>query len=358
VAKIVYGVSGEGSGHSSRARELARHLISSGHDVRLASYDRGYRNLAQDFAVFEIEGLTIASRDNRVSIVQTFTENLARMPEGHRRLQALRHELFKGFQPDCVITDFEPMTAYLARHYDVPLISVDNQHRMRYVDFRVPPGLETDWQLTRTVIRLMVPRPDVCLVTTFCPGTARNEFTFQFPPIVAREALEQPISEGERILVYLTSGFGSLVDLLRDFRREQFTVYGTDAEGVEGNLSFKRPDRTGFLADLGAAKGVIATAGFTLISEALAMRKAYLAAPMQGQFEQELNAFQLEQMGYGRNGSRPDRDSVAAFLYQLPDFRQNLSAYEADDAAAIKAKLMELLADNCRLVREFHAARR
>ncbi|MFO0915963.1 MAG: glycosyltransferase family protein [Pirellulales bacterium] len=357
MAKIVYGVSGEGSGHSSRARELARHLLAGGHDVRLVSYDRGYRNLSSEFQVFETEGLTIASRDNRVSIVQTFTENLARMPEGHRKLQALRRELFKDFQPDCVITDFEPMTAYLAAHYSLPLISVDNQHRMRYVEFDVPPGLETDWHLTRNVIRLMVPRPDVCLVTTFCPGTARNDFTFQFPPIVALEALQQSVSDGDRILVYVTSGFETLVDLLRGFRREKFIVYGTSASGSEGNMTFKQPDRAGFLADLGQAQAVVATAGFTLISEALAMHKPYLAAPMEGQFEQELNGFQLESMGFGKNGRRPEGDTIAAFLYQLPDYRDKLAAYAPGDSSGIKAKLDELLADDCRLLRQFQAQR-
>ena len=67
----------------------------------VGSYDRGYRNLKHDFRVFEVEGLCIASEDNKVSVVKTFTENLKRLPEGHRRLQELRQELFKQFQPDC-----------------------------------------------------------------------------------------------------------------------------------------------------------------------------------------------------------------------------------------------------------------
>ena len=31
--KIVYGVSGEGSGHSSRSREMAKHLVEKGYDL-------------------------------------------------------------------------------------------------------------------------------------------------------------------------------------------------------------------------------------------------------------------------------------------------------------------------------------
>ena len=50
MAKIVYGVSGEGSGHSSRARVMIKHLEKLGHAVKVVSYDRGYNNLKEAVA--------------------------------------------------------------------------------------------------------------------------------------------------------------------------------------------------------------------------------------------------------------------------------------------------------------------
>jgi len=214
MARIVYGVSGEGSGHSSRAREIASHLREKGHTIWLASYDRGYRNLKDDFDVLETEGLCIASADNKVSVVKTFTENIKRLPEGYRNLQELRRRLFKEFRPDCVITDFEPMTAYLANHYSLPLITIDNQHRMRYVKYDCPPGLTVDARVTKTIIRAMVPRPDVSLVTTFDFGETTNNRTFLFPPILRREVVDQQPVRGDHVLVYLTRGFESFLDEL------------------------------------------------------------------------------------------------------------------------------------------------
>ena len=41
MAKIVYGISGCGSGHSSRAREIMSHLQEQGHQIFGVSYDRG-----------------------------------------------------------------------------------------------------------------------------------------------------------------------------------------------------------------------------------------------------------------------------------------------------------------------------
>ena len=357
MARIVYGVSGEGSGHSSRAREIGAHLQDQGHDLWLVSYDRGFRNLSGDFRVFETEGLCIASEDNRVSIVKTFTENLKRLPEGHRRLQDLRRTLFHHFQPDCVITDFEPMTAYLAHHYEIPLITIDNQHRMRYMDYECPSALEYDSQVTKNIIRAMIPRPDVSLVITFFFGAMSNDRTFLFPPILRREVLELTPADGDHVLVYVTSGFESLLVQLAEFTRERFVVYGYDRSDQEGPLTFKPFSKDGFLHDLATAKAVIATAGFTLISEALYLRKPYLALPMQGQFEQQLNALQLSNLGYGKSLNEVRPEEIGDFFYRLPEYRTQLRSYSAGDNRAILAKLDELLADQCKLARQFQANR-
>lgn len=336
---------------------MAAHICDQGHDLWLVSYDRGYRNLKDDFRVFETEGLCIASADNRVSIVKTFTENLRRLPEGHRRLQELRRRLFQEFQPDCVITDFEPMTAYLAHHYDIPLVTIDNQHRMRYLEYDCPKDLEFDSQVTKNIIRAMVPRPDVSLVTTFSFDPVRNDRTFLFPPILRREVLALQPQRGAHVLVYVTGDFDSLLQQLHAFGRERFRVYGCGERESHGVLTYKPFSKTGFLRDLASAKAVVATAGFTLISEALCLRKPYLALPMQGQFEQQLNGYQLSNLGYGKNVDDVRAEAIGDFFYRLPDYEERLSQYLAGDNSAIKAKLDELLADDCALARQFHAAR-
>ncbi len=358
MAKIVYGVSGEGSGHSSRSREMIHHLEQLGHTVKVVSYDRGYRNLQPDFDVFETEGLHITSADNRVSKVKTFTENLQRLPRGHKKLSALRKDIFKQFLPDCVITDFEPMTAYLANHYDLPLITIDNQHRIRYMSYPCPARLQTERRMTVSIIRAMIPRPDVSLVTTFYYGEAKNDRTLFFPPILREAVLSLQSSRGQHVLVYLTSGFESFLNILKSFNREQFTVYGYDRSGQDGNIVYKQFSKAGFLEDLASCKAVMATAGFTLMTESFYLRKPYLALPMRGQFEQELNAFWMAKLNYGLNLRRIRSEAVGNFLYRLPDFEKKLDDYHAADNSAIKDKLGELLENNCALAKAFHGRRK
>ena len=357
MARIVYGISGEGSGHSSRAREMMTHLLAAGHEVRAVSYDRGYRNLRDDFDVLETEGMSIRSVDNKVSVLETFTDNLARVPDGIARVREVRRRLFKEFEPDCVITDFEPTTAYLARHYDLPLISLDNQHRMRYMRYPLPRGSRREALVTETVIRGMVPRPDVSLVTTFYFGEVKNRRTFLFGPILRKEVLDLEPAEGEHILVYFTQEFGSFMELFDAFPRERFIAFGQPAETARPNVEIRPFGGDEFLRVLATAKAVVATAGFTLMTESLYLGKPYLALPMAGQFEQELNALLLEELNYGRNGRQAGRETLGDFLYRLPEYRESLAGYRGVGNREIKAKLDELLDDGCALLKSFHDER-
>ncbi len=343
MARIIYGVSGEGSGHSSRARVVLEHLEQQGHEVKVITYDRGYKNLSADFDVFASVGLHIVSRNNKVAPLPTLLNNLQKIPQGISVLQELRKTIFKQFDPQLVLTDFEPLTAYLAQHYDLPLISLDNQHRLRYMEYECPAELKFNRDVTVSVIRAMVPKPDVSLVTTFCFGAVKNAHTFLFPPLLRKEVTALNPTCGDAILVYLTSGYDDFIELLDRFPRERFIIYGQGDCGERGTLHFKVPSTDGFLTDLANCKAVMATAGFTLMTEALALGKPYLALPMAGQFEQEINAVFLEQIGCGMRAPTPTPDQIGAFLYRLPDFSDQLSKQPSNDNQALLTKLDSLI---------------
>ena len=352
MSRIIYGFSGEGSGHATRTREMAEFLRDQGHELKLASYDRGYSALHQDFDVVEIEGLTIASSDNRVSVLKTIRDNLKRLPEELSSLRKM-NSVFNEFKPDVVVCDFEPLTAYLAEHFDIPLISVDNQHNMRYVKHELPPHHKVEARVTRGIVKAMVPWPSVSLIISFVEAQTTNDFSFVFPPIVSRRIRDLTTSQNGHTLVYLTSGFDSLLPVLQGFPDEQFFVYGYDRHEVDGNLHFFPKSQTQFAHHLASADAVIATAGFTLMSEALFLRKPYMALPMQGQYEQELNAWQLTQSGYGLGCSEPDADAIGHFLYRRESYRQQLKKYPNDDGTAIKHRLGELVAEGAKLASQY-----
>jgi hypothetical protein len=78
---------------------------------------------------------------------------------------------------------------------------------------------------------------------------------------------------------------------------------------------------------------------------------------MQGQFEQQLNGYQLSQLGYGACTDTATVAVVTDFLQRLPDYERRLAEYRAGDNSEIKRKLDQLLADDVALARQFHRAR-
>ncbi len=339
MARIVYGLSGEGSGHAMRARVVLGHLVRSGHEVKVATFDRGIAALAKEYDVTPVEGLSIAARDNRVSVLRTLAENVKRLPRGARSARELRQKLFERFDPQLVISDFEPLTAHLALRERVPLVSLDNQHFQRYVEHERVPGRSREARTTLTIVRAIVPRSQRSIVTSFLPGKLRNERTFLVPPILRPEILDARPTPGEHVLVYCTQPYASLLDDLRSLARVPFRLYGFERAGMERNLEFKKFSAAGFLEDLAGARAVVATAGFSLLGETLHLRKPLLALPMQGQYEQELNAYLLGRSGWGRDGRGATRETLGDFLFRLPEYEAALEHYPRQDNRATFAAL-------------------
>ena len=341
MANILYGVNGEGSGHSTRAREVITCLQGKGHVVKAVSFDRGLRNLKDSFDVTEIYGLRFSYVDNRVRYRKTVAGNLFSAPRAAKSMARLM-ELSRDWDIDLVITDFEPLSCRVGRRRNLPVISIDNQHCLTNTEIACPRQYRRDAAAARLVTRMMTPGADAYLVTTFFTASVKRRNTFLFPPILRREVLDARPEEGEHVLVYVTSPAPSLARLLKGVRC-RFIVYGFNREGQDGNLVFRKPSTTGFLEDLVACKAVIANAGFSLVSEALHLGKPYLAVPVRHQFEQTLNAYYLDRMGYGAYWEDLNRERVESFLFNVPAFREKLAEYPRQDNSALFEKLDALI---------------
>jgi uncharacterized protein (TIGR00661 family) len=344
MANILYGVNGEGAGHSTRAKEVLSHLVARGHTVHVASFDRGLRNLKEHFDVTEIFGFRFAYVNNRVRYKRTIANNLITVPQAAKSLARLRH-LVDECKIDLVITDFEPLTCHVGHKKGRPVISIDNQHCLTNAVVSYPRKYRRDAAAAKLVTRLMTPRADAYLVISFFTAPVRKRNTFLFPPVLRQEILDATAVEGDHILVYVTSPAPALAKLLGSVRG-RFVAYGFAREGQEGNILYKRPSLDGFFADLVSARAVVANSGFSLVTEALHLGKPYLAVPVSHQFEQVFNAYWLEKSGYGAYWDELNKECVEAFLYNLPHYREALAQYPRQGNGALLTKLDELIASH------------
>jgi uncharacterized protein (TIGR00661 family) len=342
MANILYGVNGEGSGHSTRAKEVISHLIGKRHTVHVVSFDRGLTNLSKDFPVTEIFGFHFAYVNNRVRYRRTLATNLITAPKAARSFSKLMRQTDE-WGIDLVITDFEPMSCHVGHRKKLPVISIDNQHCLTNTDVVLPHRHRRDAAAAKIATRLMTPHAQAYLVTSFFPVHAKKSNTFVVPPILRQEILDTRPVSGEHVLVYVTSPSPDLAQLLKQVRCK-FVAYGFGHDGQDGNVLFKKPGMESFLADLAGCKAIIANAGFSLVSEALYLGKPYLAVPVQHQFEQIFNAYFLDKEGYGAFWEELTQKKIESFLFNLPAFQEKLASYERHDNSMLLNKLDQLIA--------------
>jgi uncharacterized protein (TIGR00661 family) len=341
MANILYGVNGEGAGHSTRAKEVLTHLVAQGHHVHVASFDRGLQNLKSQFEVTEIYGFRFAYVNNRVRYKRTIAKNLITVPQARKSLKRL-NELVDRENINLVVTDFEPLTCHIGHKRRLPIISIDNQHCLTNAIVSYPWQYRRDAAAAKIVTKLMTPRANAYLVISFFEAPIRKRNTFLFPPLLRQEILNAKPTEGEHVLVYVTSPAPALAKLLGTVRGK-FVAYGFGREETEGHITYKKPSLDGFFSDLVNARAVIANSGFSLVTEALHLGKPYLAIPVSHQFEQVFNAYWLEKSGYGAYWEELNKERIDSFLYNLPHYGEALSRYPRQGNQALLRKLDSLL---------------
>ncbi|MEI6058468.1 MAG: glycosyltransferase family protein [archaeon] len=323
---ILYGVAGEGFGHSSRAMVVANYLEKRGHKVLIMTYGQGYEVLKNKFKVFRVSGLRLIFERSVLKKRKTFFYNLTSFPKNVLLWRGFK-DIIENFKPDLCISDFEPIVPIISNWFDLPLLSIDNQHRITNLDFHVPERYKKDFIISKMVVGRIISDADNYIISSFGDSKIKKAFrnkTFVVPPIVRDDVIKLKPFYGDKILVYLTKKDSHVLRILGRIK-EKFVLYGYNKNFRKGNIEFKTKES--FLKDLQGCKAIIASSGFSLMSEALYLKKPYLALPLKGQFEQVLNSLFLKESGFGDYSEKLKENEVKEFLENFESFCKNLKSY-------------------------------
>jgi len=327
---ILYGIVGEGLGHATRSKAVIDYLKKK-HKVHVFTSNKAFTFLKDSLDnVHETEGLYIWFSGDSISFIKTFFKNLVRFPKiVWKNISTLR-KLRKSFRPDLIITDFDSFSWFVGKIYRIPIISIDNIHVLTETTMAPVPGKGRFFNTLIT--RLRTPFSKKYIITSFFKATPKEKKALLVPPILREQILKAKPLEGKHILVYQTSESFRL-QLLSAFTDldEKFIVYGFNEEKTIQNIIFKKYKKQGFIEDLRKAKGVITNGGFSLITESLHLHKPILSLPIHKHYEQFMNAYFLEKLGYGKNEKEINKKILISFLKSLKKFEHNLKSYPRND---------------------------
>lgn len=323
---IFYCICGEGMGHAIRSSVIIDR-IKDKYDVYIFSSDRAYKYLNEKFDnVYKIGGFNTVYINNKVSNTKTLINALKRNPlnikEGYEELYKKARKL----SPDVIVTDFEIYATMVSKLLSIPLISLDNIHMITQTAIDYPPKHQGEMLKAKGVIKSYVIKPKIHILTSFFyPKIKPKKRVVLYPPVIREDILKLKPTIEDHIIVYQTSKESvKLVEQLKSLN-EKFIVYGFNKDEVDENLTYKLFNENEFYNDLASAKAVICNGGFTFISEAISLKKPIYSVPAIGNFEQTLNGFYVQKLGYGEYHEEMSPKKVEKFLKRLPKYQEKLA---------------------------------
>lgn len=323
---IFYCICGEGMGHAIRSSVIIDR-IKDKYDVYIFSSDRAYKYLNEKFDnVYKIGGFNTVYINNKVNNTKTLINALKRNPlnikEGYEELYKKARKL----SPDVIVTDFEIYATMVSKLLSIPLISLDNIHMITQTAIDYPPKHQGEMLKAKGVIKSYVIKPKIHILTSFFyPKIKPKKRAVLYPPVIREDILKLKPTIEDHIIVYQTSKESvKLVEQLKSLN-EKFIVYGFNKDEVDENLTYKLFNENEFYNDLASAKAVICNGGFTFISEAISLKKPIYSVPAIRNFEQTLNGFYVQKLGYGEYHEEMSPKKVEKFLKRLPKYQEKLA---------------------------------
>lgn len=323
---IFYCICGEGMGHAIRS-SIIIDRIKDKYDVYIFSSDRAYKYLNEKFDnVYKIGGFNTVYINNKVNNTKTLINALKRNPlnikEGYEELYKKARKL----SPNVIVTDFEIYATMVSKLLSIPLISLDNIHMITQTAIDYPPKHQGEMLKAKGVIKSYVIKPKIHILTSFFyPKIKPKKRAVLYPPVIREDILKLEPTIEDHIIVYQTSKESvKLVEQLKSLN-EKFIVYGFNKDEVDKNLTYKLFNENEFYNDLASAKAVICNGGFTFISEAISLKKPIYSVPAIGNFEQTLNGFYVQKLGYGEYHEEMSPKKVEKFLKRLPKYQKKLA---------------------------------
>ncbi|MFH1505513.1 MAG: MJ1255/VC2487 family glycosyltransferase [archaeon] len=332
MAVIFYSLAGEGMGHAFRSETIINHLISQGHNIVIFSYERALEYLKKVYGknknvldIQEIVGTNLIYEKNELNLRKTIRREYKKIPPFvFKNLAIFLNRIIK-YTPNFMITDGEPFAQIICHYLEIPLICIDNQNLM----IRCKLDKRFDKRMMKKVMEHIVQLNGtyIFITTVFdLPIKDKNKKnTYLVGPIVRDYFINAKPVEKDFILVYQTSKSNKKMFNILKKTDQKYIVYGFNKESKDKNLTFKKPSREGFAKNLTECKGVITNGGFTLISEAVTLKKPIYSIPIKKQIEQEINGYYIKKSGLGRCSEEINQIDLEFFLENLEFYKKNLS---------------------------------
>jgi uncharacterized protein (TIGR00661 family) len=339
--KFLFMVQGEGRGHMTQAIAFSKMLERQGHELagvilgkskRRAIPDFFSRELAVPIHLVESPNFACDKNEKKILLGKTIWKNLAKAATFWRSLKEI-NQIVKNENPD-IILNFYDLLGGIYNGIFRPQAEywvIGHQYLIYHPNFKFAPskGLNKFFFKFNTQITALGASKKLAL--SFYELKSTDKITV-VPPLLREEVKELTPTSDDFFLTYMVnSGYGDeVLSFAKANPHLNIRAYWDKKDASETeypltNLSFHRVHDQNFLRDMAACKGLVSTAGFESICEAMYLGKPVMVIPVQGQYEQACNALDVvysgagiasENFDFAKLDSLPKKDSMESFQYK------------------------------------------
>lgn len=340
--KFLFAVQGEGRGHMTQSIAMQNIIKLSGMEVCEVLVGKSPQRQIPDFyyqkinapvTLIESPNFVTDSKMKSVKMFPSVVKNILNLSTFKKSLQTI-DEKIKEHQPDAIINFYDPLMGlyYLLNKPKVPMICVAHQYMFHHPEFIFPKGHFFDKLSIKLYTGLTSYGSVKKLALSFYPiGDNDKNSICVIPPLLREEVFLQNVQHGEYLLVYLVNS-GYIEDII-NWHKENSTVEVHcfidrktvhDVEQHHDKLFFHKINDKKFLSMMANAKGLVSTAGFESVCEAMYLGKPVFMVPVEGHYEQFCNSRDAFKAGAGLYDKT---FKISRFLDYLANYRSNTESF-------------------------------
>lgn len=326
-------VQGEGRGHLTQAIALTDILEQNGHTVAGALIGTATgrevpafftENFNKTIIPFSSPYLAYCQKTKALDIPKTISNTLLNLRAYFRSIKNIQRHV-EELNPDVIINFYDVLGGihhFLFRP-SVPMICIAHQYLLLHPNFHHPKNHWLDKLLVNTNTRITALGASKKLALSFTPfedDKARKIFTI--PPLLRSELSKLKTETHNYLLAYVTQY--SLAEQLMAWHDKNPTVEMhcfwdnpnySDTYQYSPKLHFHKINGRKFLEMMQHCRGLVTTAGFESVCEAMYLGKPTFMIPVPKHYEQACNAIDAKRAGAGITGTSFD---LTAFIKYLP----------------------------------------
>jgi len=360
MGKFIFTVQGEGRGHLTQAISFTQIAREAGHEVigyavgsfqgrKIPSF---FLDFIGDTPLLQYNSPSIIFGNGKsVQLAKTAMQAVTNFKTFWKSATQLE-EFIEELKPDGIINFYESITGLykLKSRSKVPTMSVGHQYLLLNKNFESFPEKKIDRILLNMNTMITSIGSKKLLGLSFRP-IDNDEKIEVVPPLLRQQVKSIVPKAGERWLAYLTHFRLSedimawsnanpevKLDCFWDNPARRETYHYSDS------LTFHPIDAENYLAKMTECAGLISTAGFESVAEAMYLGKPAMMVPVPNHIEQMINAYDGELSGAGIGASTFDLSIFKNYLPSHVSVQEQYQEWVSQSQRLMAGHLSDLIA--------------